>query len=641
MNSGPQAPAETVQRDLTSDRYSSLRPGVRRVVTAISIASCLFHLYVLILAPMAPWIFRSAHLTFALVITFCVVPMRKAAGGAPSVFVDIVLICSSLAVMGYIAQFHEEMAPRAGAAPEIWDVVIGTVAILVLLEATRRLSGWPIVILILCFIVYALAGSWFPGPLYGRDYNYERVVSFVFSLNGIYGTPLNSSAVYVFLFILFGSILQATGASQLFIDLALGLSGRFRGGPAKVAIVSSSFFGTMAGSSTANVVVTGTFTIPLMIRSGVPRVIAGATEAVASTGGQIVPPIMGAGAFLMAEILGVPYGEIILAAMFPAFLYYVAVFILTDLDSARRGLFGLPRDQIPLLLKTIVRSGHLLLPLVVLVVALLIYDLSPYRAAIFALLANVAVSFLRRSSWLTVRSVVGAMERTAGSVLEIATTTASAGIIVGVLAMSGLGGRFASIVVDLSQGNLNLALVLTMFVSIVLGMGMPSVAAYAVAASVAAPGIIQMGVPPLAAHMFVFYFACISAITPPVALASFAAASLSEASLWTVSLRAMVLGMAGYLVPYVFVNEPALLLIGEYSAGALVIAVLFTTLGFFGVAAAVTGWLLKPLALWQRGVYLTAGITMLKLGLVSDLVGIGLMAVASLPQVLAKLRERQ
>ncbi len=641
MSLGPKALVEEVQRDLTSDRFSSIRTGWRPVVTALGIASCLFHLYVLILAPMAPWIFRSAHLTFALVITFCVVPVRKGAAGAPSVIVDLVLIALSLAVMSYVALFHEEMAPRAGSAPEEWDVIVGTVAIVVLLEATRRLSGWPIVILILLFIVYGLAGSWFPGPLYGRDYDYERVITFVFSLNGIYGAPLNSSAVYVFLFILFGSILQATGASQLFIDLALGLSGRFRGGPAKVAIVSSSFFGTMAGSSTANVVVTGTFTIPLMIRSGVPRVIAGATEAVASTGGQIVPPIMGAGAFLMAEILGIPYGEIILAAMFPAFLYYVAVFILTDLDSARRGLVGLPRDQIPRLLGTLARGGHLLLPLVVLVVALMGYDLSPYRAAIFALMANVAVSFLRRSSWLSVRSVIDAMEKTAGSVLEIATTTASAGIIVGVLAMSGLGGRFASIVVDLSEGNLDLALVLTMFVSIVLGMGMPSVAAYAVAASVAAPGIIQMGVPPLAAHMFVFYFASISAITPPVALASFAAASLSQASLWRVSLRAMVLGMAGYLVPYVFVNEPALLLIGEFTADALVTAVLFTTLGFFGVAAAVTGWLLKPLALWQRAAYLAAGVTMIKLGLVSDLIGIGLMIVASLPQVFALLRERK
>ena len=493
------------------------------------------------------------------------------------------------------------------------------------------------------FIVYGLAGSYFPGILVGRDYSYKRVISFIFSLNGIYGVPLNSSAVYVFLFILFGSFLQATGASRFFIDLALGLSGRYRGGPAKVAIVASSFFGTMAGSSTANVVVTGTFTIPLMIRTGVPRVNAGATEAVASTGGQIMPPIMGAGAFLMAEILGIPYGEIIISAMFPAFLYYVAVFILTDLDSAKRGLVGLPRSEIPGLLGTLSRGGHLLLPLVVLVVSLIVFDLSPYRAAMWALASNVAVSFVRRASWLDWRKVLDAMVRTAGSVLEIATTTAAAGVIVGVLLMTGMGGRFASIVVDVSKGDLDIALVLTMGVSIILGMGMPSVAAYAVAASVAAPGIILMGVPPLAAHMFVFYFASISAITPPVALASFAAASLSEASLWRVSGRAMVLGMAGYLVPFVFVKEPALLLIGDFAPLDVISAVFFTTLGFFAVAAAVTRWLLEPLARWQQVVYLAAGVALIQPGLWTDLVGVGLMLLATAPQLVRRLvrKERQ
>ena len=642
---GPEAAKSGFEeRDLTSDRFENIRPGWHGLVVAISVAMCLFHLWVLLFYPLPTWVFRSGHLTFALVITLCLVPVRKGASGPLATALDLALIATCLIVMAYVAGFHEEMSPRAGASPEFWDIVIGTAAIAVLLEGTRRLSGWPIVILVLIFLVYGLAGSFFPGPLVGRDYSYERVITFVFSLHGIYGVPLNSSAVYVFLFILFGSFLQATGASKFFIDLALGLSGRFRGGPAKVAIVASSFFGTMAGSSTANVVVTGTFTIPMMIRTSVPRVNAGATEAVASTGGQLVPPIMGAGAFLMAEILGIPYGNIIISAIFPAFLYYVAVFILTDLDSAKRGLVGLPRSEIPPLLGTLARGGHLLLPLVVLVVALIGFDLSPYRAAMYALLSNIAISFVRRASWLNWRKILDAMVRTAGSVLEIATTTASAGIIVGVLLMTGMGGRFASIVVDVSQGNLDVALVLTMFVSIVLGMGMPSVAAYAVAASVAAPGIIQLGVPPLAAHMFVFYFASISAITPPVALASFAAASLSEASLWKVSGRAMVLGMAGYLVPYVFVHETALLLIGDYTPFDVISAVFFTTLGFFAVAAAVTRWFFLPLARWQQIVYLTAGVTLIELGFWTDVIGIGLLILASLPQLIHWVtvwRERQ
>ena len=445
----------------------------------------------------------------------------------------------------------------------------------------------------------------------------------------------------MFLFILFGSFLQATGASRFFIDLSLGLSGRFRGGPAKVAIVASSFFGTMAGSSTANVVVTGTFTIPLMIRSGVPRVNAGATEAVASTGGQIMPPIMGAGAFLMAEILGVPYGQIVVSAIFPALLYYIALFVLTDLDAGKRGLKGLPASELPSLWGTLMRGGHLLVPLVVLVVFLIGYDLSPYRAAVYALVSNIIVSFFRRMSRLDWSKVKQAFVRTAGSILEIAATTAAAGIIVAVLAISGLGGRLASIVIDVAGGNLEGVLFLTMIVSIILGMGMPSVAAYAVAASVAAPSIISIGVPPLAAHLFVFYFASISAITPPVALASFAASSLCGASLWKVSGRAMVLGMAGYIVPYMFVNETALLLIGEYSAGALISALVFTTLGFFGVAAAVTRWFFQPLARWQQALYLAGGAALIKLGIWTDLVGVGMIVLGSLPQIFSYVSNRR
>ena len=629
------------QADLMSDRFAQIRSGWQLPVTVMSVASCLFHLYVLILHPLPPWVFRSAHLTFALVIAFSLIPMRKNASGALYTVIDLVLVAVSLFVMAYVAVYFEEMTPRAGAVPEFWDVVVGTLAIVVLLEATRRLSGWPIVILVIIFIAYGLAGSYFPGPLFGRDYEYDRLISFIFSIDGIYGVPLNSSAVYVFLFILFGSFLQATGASRFFIDLSLGLSGRFRGGPAKVAIVASSFFGTLAGSSTANVVVTGTFTIPLMIRSGVPRVNAGATEAVASTGGQIMPPIMGAGAFLMAEILGVPYGQIVVSAIFPALLYYIALFVLTDLDAGKRGLKGLPASELPSLWGTLVRGGHLLVPLVVLVVFLIGYDLSPYRAAVYALVSNIIVSFFRRISRLNWSKVKQAFVRTAGSILDIAATTAAAGIIVGVLAISGLGGRLASIVIDVAGGNLEGVLFLTMIVSIILGMGMPSVAAYAVAASVAAPSIISIGVPPLAAHLFIFYFASISAITPPVALASFAASSLCGASLWKVSGRAMVLGMAGYIVPYMFVNETALLLIGEYSVVTLISALVFTTLGFFGVAAAVTRWFFQPLARWQQALYLAGGAALIKLGIWTDLVGVGLIVLGSLPQIFSYVSNRR
>ena len=395
--------------------------------------------------------FRSGHLTFALILTPCAVPFKKNSSSIWPVLFDLVVITLSLVVMAYVVFFYEEMTPRAGALPELWDVVMGTAAILVLLECTRRLSGWPIVILVLIFIMYGLNGSYFLGLFEGRDYDFDRLISFIFSLNGIYTVPLKSSAVYVYLFILFGGFLQATGASQFFIDLALGLSGRYRGGPAKVAIVASSFFGTMAGSSTANVVVTGTFTIPMMIRTGVPRVFAGAIEAVASTGGQLVPPIMGAGAFLMAEILGILYGEIIISAILPAALYYLAVFILTDLDAGKRGLKGLSPDEIVPLSATLRQNGHLLVPLVVLVYFLVILDLSPYRAAFFALLSNLIVSPFRFSSRINTRKVIDAMVGTAGSVLEIATTTASAGIIVAVLSMTGLGGRMASIVVDVPK----------------------------------------------------------------------------------------------------------------------------------------------------------------------------------------------
>jgi TRAP transporter 4TM/12TM fusion protein len=565
----------------------------------------------------------AVHLTFVLVLAFLLIPGRR--GATAPTLVDWAFVLVSVGAAVYVFVTFQDLTGRAGVFPTRGDVIVGSLLVLALIEAVRRSTGLVLPIVSAVFIAYVFAGPYLPGLLAHKGFSFETLVSFLFSDNGIYGVPLGVSARYVYLFILFGAFVEASGIGKFIVNLGLSIAGSKRGGPAKVSIVTSSLFGTASGSSVANVMVDGVINIPLMKATGFKPVVAGGVEAMNSTGGQIVPPVMGAAAFLMADIIGVPYSKIAVAAVGPALLYYVAAYWMIDLYAAQSRLFGLPREQLPRFSVIMRQHGYMLVPLVVLLYMVMAMGASPFRAALAALATTLVVSWVRADTRLNLTKMIGAMEDGAKRTIEIGATCAAAGIIVGVLSLTGLGGKFSELLVNLAGGNLLLALIATMVVAIVLGMGMPTTAAYAIGASVLAPALVNLGVTKLAAHMFLFYFAVISAVTPPVALAAFAAASIAKAPMWPTGLQATRLSIAGFLIPYMFVYGPALLL-GQTPWPESVLALFTGTIGTLCLASAVIGYFLRPATWPERAILLAAALTLIKPGLLTDLVGFGLLA---------------
>ncbi|MDR7483919.1 MAG: TRAP transporter permease [Armatimonadota bacterium] len=621
------------------------------LVAGVGLAMSSFQIWAIYLYVLDPWLLRATHLFFAMALAFLILPARRRSPVDRLSWPDALLAIAGLVPVVYVALWFDGLILRAGSIPEPADVLMGGLVVLLLLEATRRATGPALPIISLLFIGYALAGQHLPQPLGHRGYPLARLVSHLFSPDGIYGIPLGASAYYVFTFVLFGAFLKTAQIDRFFVDLALALAGRRRGGPAKMSIISSSLFGTVSGSAVANVMVDGVINIPMMKSSGFPPHVAGAIEAVTSTGGQIVPPVMGAAAFLMADILGVPYAKIALAAIIPALLYYIATYWMIDFEAAKRGIAGLPKERLPALAPLLRSRGYLLLPMAVVLVTLMAFQYSPTRAALLGILTALGIRMLQVLSSAgpagsdearrpadrlrrLLTDVTGALATAPQGVIEIATTCATAGIVVGVLSLTGLGLKFAGIVVAYSGQQLGLALVLTMIVTLILGMGMPTVAAYAMAATVAVPALVQLGADRLAAHMFVFYFACISSYTPPVALAAYAAATLSGANVWSVGVYAVRLGIAGFVVPFMFVYGPPLL--GNAPTSQIMIALVTASVGALLLSASVQGWLVTRALLWERGLLLVASLLLIDPGLVTDLVG-----AASLGLVLVSQRLRQ
>jgi TRAP transporter 4TM/12TM fusion protein len=518
--------------------------------------------------------------------------------------------------------------------PTNWDFFFSILFVGAVWEMARRASGVPLAILTALFILYGHFGNYMPGLFYHKGYEWDRMITYLFSLDGILGLPIQASAHYIYLFVLFGAFVDSSGAGKFFVDFARCIAGRYRGGPAKVSIVSSALIGTASGSSVANVVIDGVFNIPLMKASGFRASVAGAIEAMNSTGGQIMPPVMGAGAFLMAEILAIPYSRVATAAIIPALFYFLAAYWMIDFYSAAAGLKGISREDLPVFRKIMLEKGYLLIPIIVLLTSLMVFDWSAYRAAMLGIVSLIIVSWVRASSRMRPRAILDTLAKGAKGAMEIAATCAAAGIIVGILTQTGLGMKFAMIIFNYSGGNLYVALVFTMLIAIVLGMGMPTTAAYAICASVLAPALIQMKVEPIAAHLFIFYFACISALTPPVALASFAAAAIANAKSWEVGWQGMRFAIAGFLIPYMFVLGPAMVLIGDWWDIALSIIT-----GFFGtaaLAASVQGWLLTRCVKWERITLFIAAICLIKPGWVTDVIGATIMAGIVVLQVVRK-----
>jgi len=452
---------------------------------------------------------------------------------------------------------------------------------------------------------------------------------------GIFGIPLSVSAAYVLIFVLFGAFMERTGTGQLFMDFAMALTGHAAGGPGKVSVFSSSLFGTISGSAVANVMVDGPITIPLMKRSGFPPHFAAGVESVASTGGQIMPPIMGAAAFVMAEFIGVSYGQVIIWALIPAILYYLACFSAVHFEAKRRGIVGVPRSELPRLGTVLRERGHLFIP--VLIILFVLYSgYSAPMAALAGTLACFPVALLRKSTrgYVTFVNIIEAMVDGAKNALPVALACACAGIVIAVVTLSGLGIEFTQFVIGLSRDTLLIALILTMFAGIVLGMGMPTTPAYILMTALLVPAIIKLGVIVPAAHMFAFYFAILSAITPPVALAVFAAAGLAKADLWSSGIAALKIGFAGFIVPFMFVYEPALLMIGDWTT--ILSACVSASIGVVLFAGGLHGYFLTATAYWQRALLLCGGLLLIKPGIYSDLAGAAIALIVVATQYLAR-----
>jgi TRAP transporter 4TM/12TM fusion protein len=511
-----------------------------------------------------------------------------------------------------------------------WDLFFGIVTILLLLEATRRTIGWSLPIISIIFLLYGYYGKYLPGMLYHKGYPIKDLIEFLYiSPNGIFGLPTQVSATYLFLFLIFSSFLDKTGAGLFFTDMALALTGRWRGGPAKTSVIASSLFGTISGSAVANVMVDGWITIPLMKRTGYSSHYAAAVEATASTGGQIMPPVMGISAFIMAEILGIPYGKVCAHAAIPAILYYLSVFFQVDLAAARMGLKGLSGSELPKIWRMMISKGYLLVSLVFLIYFLI----SGYTASTAVLVGIGSVyllSLISRSTRLGVKGLAEAFESAAKSALPVASACACCGIIIGITLLTGLGHRLSAIIIYLGGGNIILLLFMVMIVALILGTGMPTVGAYITVVALLVPAIIKLGFIPIAAHMFAFYFAVISMVTPPVALAAYAAAGIANCSLWKAGAASFKLCLAAFIVPYMFMFGYPLLFIGSYSE--IIYCFLTACVGIWCLAQSIEGYSFRRLHVIERIILFAAALLLIHVGIVSDIIGFGLLLTVIISQ---------
>lgn len=616
------------------DRESAFRRlagTAGRIIALILIAFSGFQLYTAALGVLDARVQRAVHLAFGMSLVYLLYPARTRGDRRSLPWWDVVLGVLAALVPLYMVVFYQDIVMRAG-LPTTTDIVVATLTLLLVLEAARRVVGTPIVVIAIAFLIYAYVGPYLPGFLAHRGYSFTQIANHMYyTTEGIFGIPLGVSSTFIFLFILFGAFLEKTGIGRFFIDLANAVAGFASGGPAKVAVITSALEGTISGSSVANTVGSGSFTIPMMKRLGYKPEFAAAVEAAASTGGQLMPPIMGAAAFLMAEFTGIPYIDIAKAAVIPALLYFTGIFIAVHYEAKRLGLQGIPRSQLPGVWSVVKSRGHLMLPLLG-IIYLLMEGNTPMKAAFYGILMAIAAAMVHPSTRMSLKDIIEGLENGARAALGIVMATAAAGIIIGVITLTGLGLKLASGLVALAQGQLLLTLVFTMLASLVLGMGSPTTANYVITSTIAAPALLQLGVPVLVAHMFVFYFGIVADITPPVALAAYAGSGIAGSNPIKTWVTASRLAIAAFLIPYIFAYNPSMLLIG--ATPALIIQMAITAvLGMFGVAVAAGGFYRAPMVIWERLLFLAGGIMMIDPGLTTDLVGLVLLAGGVASQV--------
>jgi TRAP transporter 4TM/12TM fusion protein len=610
--------------------YRRLSGTQLKIVSVVAILFSCFQLYTSIAGILPAQLQRSIHLAFVFVLVYLMYPASKKMNKDKFGWLDICLAVLGAGVALYLTFNFQSLLLRAGDQTTL-DIIIGGIAILLVLEGARRVVGLPIAIIATVFLAYGVLGPYLPGFLNHRGYSIARIVSHMYyTTEGILGIPLGVAATFIFLFILLGSFLEKTGIGQFFIDLANSVAGFAAGGPAKVAVLTSALEGTVSGSSVANTVGSGSFTIPLMKSLGYKPEFAAAVEAAASTGGQIMPPIMGAAAFLMAEFIGIPYAQIAKAAVIPALLYFMGIWISVHLEAKKLGMKGMSKEELPKLSKVMLERGYLFLPLVG-IVYFLVEGATPVKAALYGLGLAVATSYIRKSTRLTFKNILEALEQGAKNALGVSVACACAGIIVGTITLTGLGLKLGNGLVSLSGGNLILTLIFTMITSLILGMGAPTTANYVITSTIAAPALVMLDVPVLAAHMFTFYFGIIADITPPVALAAFAGSAIAKSNPLKTGIQASKLAIAAFIIPYIFVLNPAMLLINT-TVPQVAQIIVTSIIGMVGISAAMEGYLITTANKFERIAFLIGGLCLVDPGAATDIAGLAILGAAFLYQ---------
>ncbi len=544
---------------------------------------------------------RLTHITLFLLLTFIFYPLGRKSWTAPLrlvSLVDLALILGTVGCYTYMISDIDGLAMRSG-LPDPGDVINGTVLVLLVLESIRRTVGMALVILPVFFMLHAVFAPSFPGIFYAAPTEYESLISYLtMDTDGMLGIPVSVASTFIIAFMMFGAILVRSGAGQFFTDLAIATTGNMRGGPAKAAAIASALYGTLSGSTTANVVTSGSFTIPLMKTSGFSARVAASVEAIASNGGQIMPPIMGAAAFIIPMYIpGTGYRDVVMAALIPALLYFLSLLAMIHFEAGKKGLVGMPRSELPDFLKVLRRGWPLLLSLVA-IITLLIMGFTPMVAGVAALIVTLVVIQFRPETRLGPADVIAGLENAIRATIPIAIACAAAGLIIGSMDLSGLAGRFSRLILEVSQGNMLPALIMTMIICVVLGMGMTTTIIYITLAALVVPSIVDMGVSPMAANLFVFYFGALSGVTPPIALTTYAAAGIAGSSPWTTGWTASKIGIASFIIPFMFVYTPGLLLNG--SPFEIGIAAASAGLGVIVLAASIQGYFMSQLAAWER-----------------------------------------
>jgi TRAP transporter 4TM/12TM fusion protein len=612
------------------DRESNTRiyEGVpAKVMRWFLVGFSLFSVYMNLIAMWDERTRRASFVGLLILMAFSLYPARKQSREKKRVnhipWYDCVMGILGCASFFYFVVNVERIVQAAGRLNN-FDVVVGAVGILMLLEACRRVTGLPIVIVASGFIIYSLFA----------DITFKKIIfNLFYTTEGVIGTPIGVCSTFIVLFIIFGAFLEKTGIADFFIQAANALVGAARGGPAKVAVIASALEGMVSGSSVANTVGSGSVTIPLMKRTGYKGEFAGAVEAAASTGGQIMPPIMGAAAFLMAEMVGIPYAKVAVKAILPAVLYFTGIFLMVHLEAKKEGLRGLKKEELPNFWKLFVQKGYLLLPLILLIVMLAANFKTMATCAMLATAASIVVSMFRKETRLTVSTFADALENATRNTIGVGVACATAGIIAGVVTMTGLGQVLITGVVKLAGSHMFIALFLTMIACIILGMGVPTTANYVIMATTCAPILTSMGVPAIAAHLFVFYFGIVADITPPVALAAYAGAAIAKSNPMKTGINATRLAIAAFIVPYIFVMNPAMLFID--TTPLQVIQIFITSIvGMYGLSVALEGYMFRPIKWWQRIPAAVAGLLLIEPSIMTDLIGIAIFAFLVITQVI-------